>query len=671
MATEVEISTAIDTAQAQQGLTSLRKGLKELISLQEQVGKGTTNYHKLQRAINETEGRIGDLTDSFTTLRGSGVERVNASLNIFREGLLNADTEKLKIGLQGLGAAMKAIPIFLLVEGISLLIQNFDKLSEAFSVSAQQAKSNERALKDLSFQIDAQRVSLDSILISKEAELKALKDQGAGLADVIAKLREINGLKQGAISGEIGKLDKEMQNVISTIQNLKNEIQITDLLPEFLGGDSTDKKIEELTRKLEELQIKRGNLTNQRLAQETNTEQAIVDEQNKAQKEALERQKEYEEKRKRLLEERFDHRRERLADEEAEYQKMLASQLHSEDDTLDLIAALKQADRELEEYNETTFRERLRAKKRRLLDNEIAEERAHLQLTNAEKIAAIEKQRDVELENTQLTVDQRIAIIKKAEADILVIKTAAIQNDIALTQQYVQVVSTLNDLVNQNQLQQLRELESEKDINVIEGQQRAEQQIAHEEEAANRALANQNLTEKQRANIRAQSANKIAKIEYEQKLNQINLENDFNKKQLKIKKDQFEKEKALKLVNIAIDTASALVKTTAQLGGVGAITPAGIAMLAGITALGIAQAAVVANQKFDDSGFSAQPPPPPPVFSSGASPSGDRTPESAERQFNPEARSNVSNQGRRVVLLESDVREVADKVEVLESRASY
>lgn len=98
------------------------------------------------------------------------------------------------------------------------------------------------------------------------------------------------------------------------------------------------------------------------------------------------------------------------------------------------------------------------------------------------------------------------------------------------------------------------------------------------------------------------------------------------KEQAKIKETQFNVEKGLKIANIAIDTASNVVKTTAELGVIGALTPPGIALIAGIIALGTAQAAIVAATKFNSGSVAAQvsapgssasgsfaaPPPPPP-----------------------------------------------------------
>lgn len=205
MATDVEINTAINTAGSSESLRGLNKELKNLIALQGQVAAGSKQYKALQDAINKTEGKVGDLTDSFRTLRGSGVERLNSSIGLFREGLLNADTGKLTVGLEGIGSAMKAIPIFLLIEGARLLFENWDKVTEVFSESAQQIRANERALIDLNIAVNANKVDTDALIITKENELKILEKQGGSLKDIIGKLNEINNLKLEQLQNEFRK----------------------------------------------------------------------------------------------------------------------------------------------------------------------------------------------------------------------------------------------------------------------------------------------------------------------------------------------------------------------------------------------------------------------------------------------------------------------------------
>ncbi len=196
----LNVDVAIDTAKTAQSIGELRKGLKDLISAQGQVADaGSEQFKKLQKAINETEGKMGDLTDSFKTLRGSGVERINASLGLFREGLMNADTGQLTQGLGGLKAAMSAVPIFLFVEGIKLIIDNFDKVIELFKEFTGEAQKNAKALTVLSRAYTDVSYNLDEIEERQESLGKTI-DRNTKLAIEAAKQR-------GASAQELAKIE--------------------------------------------------------------------------------------------------------------------------------------------------------------------------------------------------------------------------------------------------------------------------------------------------------------------------------------------------------------------------------------------------------------------------------------------------------------------------------
>lgn len=77
-----------------------------------------------------------------------------------------------------------------------------------------------------------------------------------------------------------------------------------------------------------------------------------------------------------------------------------------------------------------------------------------------------------------------------------------------------------------------------------------------------------------------------------------NADDKFRIEQDKINEKRFKAQKANDLATIAIQTAVALARTVAELGGIGAITPPGIALLALIAAGGVAQASIVASQQY-------------------------------------------------------------------------
>lgn len=74
------------------------------------------------------------------------------------------------------------------------------------------------------------------------------------------------------------------------------------------------------------------------------------------------------------------------------------------------------------------------------------------------------------------------------------------------------------------------------------------------------------------------------------------IEQKYAAQNLKLRQQKAKDEKLINIGKIGADTALAIMKTIAELGGVGALTPAGIALIAAMTAMGLEQAAVVAAQ---------------------------------------------------------------------------
>jgi len=129
---EVEVK---GTEAAANSLKNLKKELKEA---QAAALNGDGNAAK---RVAELRDKLDDLNDSTKTLKGSGVERISSSFGLLGEGLKNFDFGAIKTGFSGIGAAMKAVPIFLLVEGITYLITNFDNLTKGSGPLARALKA--------------------------------------------------------------------------------------------------------------------------------------------------------------------------------------------------------------------------------------------------------------------------------------------------------------------------------------------------------------------------------------------------------------------------------------------------------------------------------------------------------------------------------------------------
>lgn len=128
-----DIKINVKTEGAEESLNSIagiKKSIKDLRSQALAVGEGGKGFKQLTQQANELQDKLDDLKDSAKSLQGTGIEKLKSSFGLLTESFKNADFGKAKTAFQGLGSAMKAIPIFLIIEGIQYLVENFEKLSQ-------------------------------------------------------------------------------------------------------------------------------------------------------------------------------------------------------------------------------------------------------------------------------------------------------------------------------------------------------------------------------------------------------------------------------------------------------------------------------------------------------------------------------------------------------------
>jgi hypothetical protein len=121
IAIQIEIGGTEKTLSSLKQIKQARKDLTEAALLGDE---------KAVKSLKILEDKFGDLQDAAKTVRGDGLEPLKNSFNLFKEGISNLDLGKIGTAFKGLGAAMKAVPIFLIVEGVMALVNNFDELSK-------------------------------------------------------------------------------------------------------------------------------------------------------------------------------------------------------------------------------------------------------------------------------------------------------------------------------------------------------------------------------------------------------------------------------------------------------------------------------------------------------------------------------------------------------------
>jgi hypothetical protein len=239
--------------------------------------------------------------------------------------------------------------------------------------------------------------------------------------------------------------------------------------------------------------------------------------------------------------------------------------------------------------------------------------------------------------------DDKAAAQKKFEED-----TAALTAGLDVAQKSLDSFSQINDAINQIQDNKLKALQDQTNAQLTELDKQKENE-----------LKNANLTAAQKQAIE----DKYAMAKYNVQKKQFEAED-------KIKREQFKRDKALKIASIAISTAQAVIQSIATGGGIPLGIPFGVA--AGV--VGAAQLAAVMSTKYE--GGSA---PTMPEVGSVSTASASATQVGGGVGTNAQTTSladylpgGANNPGvSQVVVLESDITGTQQKVQTQQSLSTY
>lgn len=279
MAEEVVIKVGVDSKDATNSIKQLRAELKAA------QAAALNGDGKAAKRVAELKDRMDDLTDATKTFQGSGIERASTSLSMLGEGFRNFDFDKIKTGFKGVGAAMAAVPIFLLVEGITYLIQNFEELSQGNGILAKSL----RAVGDvIDWIVDKVYALTDAIGLTNSA----LDEQGEAIKENAEKSKEAMDAQTAAFDRQIkaaqaaGKstveLEKAKQQAI-----IDTNLQIVKQIEAFVraGGELDEEKKKLLTASLESIRNAKNDQNVIEIKAETEKNKAIQEAAKKHQEE--------------------------------------------------------------------------------------------------------------------------------------------------------------------------------------------------------------------------------------------------------------------------------------------------------------------------------------------------------------------------------------------------
>lgn len=274
-------------------------------------------------------------------------------------------------------------------------------------------------------------------------------------------------------------------------------------------------------------------------------------------------------------------------------------------------------------------------------------------ITQAEYDAFI-KQQEIALSAKTIEINNAKAqALKELEKQIKQDRLDNIQGLLDTVTEQIGQLKTFNDAINEFQDAQLENQKAADDA-----------RLKQLEDRKNKELANANLTADQKKAIEdrfAQANYKIQLAAYE--------------REEKIKKSQFQRDKAFKMSEVLINTASAIVKGIAQFGP--PPSPAGIAAIASAALIGATQLAAIAAQKYNSGAA-------PTMSASGAGGAAGASTGASASQFTVSENTQGTNLNdllggegankpsiTKVVVLESDITDTQNKVEMQQKLSTY
>lgn len=483
-------------------LKDLKNAIKaakdEQLKAAQAFGEGSKEFQAASKQVAELKDKMDDLNDSSQSLKGSGVEGLTSSFGLLGDGIKNFDFDKIKTGFKGIGSAMSAVPIFLLITGITLLVEKFGIIEKVIDLV-----------------VDAFYALTDAIGITHHAAEEQSKATILGLQDQQKAVEE-------RYNAEI-KLAKATGKDVSGIEIEKlraveastfNQLTALKVLAEKKHGLNEDEK-----KEYSDLQSQLLIIQTDKHVKEIEAEKAKNEQLKKSGIDFLNATSTAEN----------DLRRQGLTDRQREIEDVqLKTQQKIEE--LNKLGSANVA-------NEAAYK--------KLKDAEIA-----LNEFNANEIAKINKKYyDIDQANHQKLIDEK----KKQRADeALALEQFQFDSE-ARKKAFTENAKAENDLANQESLRIKTDEISEQDLQRILKARKDKEQRDKDDAEEQAARDNRYLRTKQALT----AAQQLTDIYF---IYQLNKNKGNAAAELEIRKKQFNVNKAFGIVNATIDGVSAVQK---------------------------------------------------------------------------------------------------------------
>lgn len=327
-----QVKTAFDATKINGFNNSLKGTTNEFTNLRKQIKDANGELLKAfgsgnQAAIQAASQKLGKLKDQMNDLRetaaafasGSKFQQIGNLFGSVGSNLFQLDFERAKEQSQALLATTKSItfaeagkgikdlgssllnvgaslltnPIFLLGTVFSLLLNYLPQIIEKFGLFTSEAEKNARAVAEMESSMKKANAVLDGQIDLLDDQIRKLKELKAPLSEIIAKYKELEGVKLEKLSNEL-KIIQEKQKGVSATLSTGVDVGGGDLFSTvnrlggaFFGPSKKDKEAAKNAGRENQAAIIQN--ANERKKVERETENAIAEEtkrRNQAAKEA-------------------------------------------------------------------------------------------------------------------------------------------------------------------------------------------------------------------------------------------------------------------------------------------------------------------------------------------------------------------------------------------------
>jgi hypothetical protein len=508
MATKYEIDLAINAASTASTVKDVKSSLKELNSLALKFGEGSAEFEKVTAAAGDLKDRIDDVNQAISAKKGTGFEKFGGELGILGDKLSGLDFKganesigrisqtikgvsfkDISEGVKGftsvlgnLGKAILANPIFLIaaivvaVGAAFILLKDKVKiLSEAFAFLSNIVGGVIQFFKDLSDELGLTAFAAEESADRQIAAAQKVRASAEENYDAEIALRKAAG-------EETFKIEQEKQKVIQKsiddeLEGIQKKIEASG---DYVDGQRT--ATEEQKKQIAELEkARRDSALAQRISEITEAKKAAdelakIAEDNA--KKAETRRKERLAKQKQQQDEYINAIKDLYGDLSADILAIEDAQDVTEEEKITRRESreLEALDKKLEnakkagasalelkviqEESETAIAQKyalIRVENQKALDAQIKEEKDAEKLAAAElkieqdetdlqaRIDLLTVQRDIDLENENLTASEKLLIKEKYKNDVKAINDEIALSDVRTAQQALDVGKATND----------------------------------------------------------------------------------------------------------------------------------------------------------------------------------------------------------------------------------